>query len=295
MAITVQDCRLLAYSKSKLNVDFSSIVTLGRMNLYASESEISGAFSKYNLPVDHSLLKKVSQNNYAEPLYALLGAKKIDSMDVSTYENASVIHDMNDRIPENLLEKYTVVLDCGTIEHVFNFPVAIKNSMDMVKTGGHLILVTPANNQMGHGFYQFSPELFFRLFSEDNGFRVCEVFIRVNASWLRVKDPARVRERVELTNSQPTNLIVVAQKVEHKPGLHTPQQSDYVSTWQVEESLKSNGQASASGRMLYWYRKLVPARLRFFIHNVRELWRKQEEDVEDFGKININHYEKVDL
>jgi hypothetical protein len=30
--------------------------------------------------------------------------------------------------------------------------------------------VTPANNQMGHGFYQFSPELFFRVFSQENGY-----------------------------------------------------------------------------------------------------------------------------
>ena len=44
--------------------------------------------------------------------------------------------------------------------------------MKMVKTGGHLMLFTPANNYFGHGFYQFSPELFYRVLSKENGFEV---------------------------------------------------------------------------------------------------------------------------
>jgi len=31
--------------------------------------------------------------------------------------------------------KYDLVFDGGTLEHVFNFPVAIKNCMEMVKVG----------------------------------------------------------------------------------------------------------------------------------------------------------------
>ncbi|GHV03646.1 hypothetical protein AGMMS50229_03290 [Campylobacterota bacterium] len=42
--------------------------------------------------------------------------------------------------------------------------------MELVKTGGHLILGTPIDNYYGHGFYQFSPELFFSLLDRDNGF-----------------------------------------------------------------------------------------------------------------------------
>jgi hypothetical protein len=45
----------------------------------------------------------------------------------------------------------------------FNFPVALANAMKMAKIGGHFAARTPANNQCGHGFYQFSPGLFYRI------------------------------------------------------------------------------------------------------------------------------------
>ncbi len=38
--------------------------------------------------------------------------------------------------------------------------------------GGHFISVTFANNFLGHGFHQFSPELYFRVFCPANGFEV---------------------------------------------------------------------------------------------------------------------------
>src|SRR5438477_418150 len=79
-------------------------------------------------------------------------------------------HDMNEPIPDKFKETYTAVLDGGSLEHVFNFPVAIKNCMEMVKVGGHYLAITPANNFFGHGFYQFSPELYFTVLSKENGF-----------------------------------------------------------------------------------------------------------------------------
>ena len=40
----------------------------------------------------------------------------------------------------------------------------------MLTVGGSIFVNTPANNMMGHGFYQFSPELMYRIFAEANGF-----------------------------------------------------------------------------------------------------------------------------
>lgn len=70
---------------------------------------------------------------------------------------------MNREIPGDFIEKYSMVLDGGSLEHVFNFPVAVRNCMQMLQVGGHYLAITPANNFMGHGFYQFSPELYFSI------------------------------------------------------------------------------------------------------------------------------------
>ncbi len=36
------------------------------------------------------------------------------------------------------------MVDGGTLEHIFNVPVALKSYMEMVRVGGHLILVCPS-------------------------------------------------------------------------------------------------------------------------------------------------------
>ena len=105
------------------------------------------------------------------------------SIDASAYENATMVHDMNLPVGDELKQKFSVVIDGGTLEHVFNFPTAIRNCMEMLKVGGHFFAHTMANNFMGHGFYQFSPELFYRVFSPENGFRdASRRAVRISAS-----------------------------------------------------------------------------------------------------------------
>ena len=145
---------------------------------------------------------------FAEPFLEALGAIEIRSFDSSAYEGATNVHDLNYPIEESFKHRFTAVIDAGTLEHIFNFPVAIKNCMEMVEVGGHFIGITPTNNFLGHGFYQFSPELFFRIFSEPNGFRVMRMVIfedRPRAKWFEVADPDAIKERVSLVNAQQTS------------------------------------------------------------------------------------------
>jgi hypothetical protein len=107
--------------------------------------------------------------------------------------------------------------------------------MEMVKCGGCFFTQTPANNYLGHGFYQFSPELFFRVLSPKNGFQVehCVALEQgPRGRWFAVTDPEMARARVTLINAAPVILFVWARRVEIKPlFLETPQQSDYSAAW----------------------------------------------------------------
>ncbi len=137
--------------------------------------------------------------------------------------------------------------------------------MDMVAVGGHFLAVTPANNQMGHGFYQFSPELFFRVFTPVNGFviqRVIAFETKPGAPWYEVMDPARAGGRVKLTNRRPTFLLVQAQKTAHVKVLSvTPQQSDY--------SVKWSGDRDRSRR----FKIKLPLAARLFVRSLRSVFR----------------------
>lgn len=57
------------------------------------------------------------------------------------------------------------------------FSQPLRSIMQMLKLGGGYFAALPANNWSGHGFYQFTPELFYRTFSEENGFRVSKLLV----------------------------------------------------------------------------------------------------------------------
>jgi hypothetical protein len=75
------------------------------------------------------------------------------------------------------------VFDGGALEHVFNFPVAISSCMRALVVGGTFISSTPVNNNMGRGLYQFSPELFYRVFSQEFGVRT-ESMLAIESRYL---------------------------------------------------------------------------------------------------------------
>lgn len=71
--------------------------------------------------------------------------------------------------------------------------------MSLVEVGGLVLMSLPANNEMGHGFYQFSPDLFYRVFCEEKGYQLRGLYLVPLYSegvWLKVNDPAVLCERV---------------------------------------------------------------------------------------------------
>jgi hypothetical protein len=219
-------------------VDFDQTATLGRLNLFVDHRSLSAMLGERDGRVTDQDIRHIrtGSGGYVEEFLRHLGARNVTSIDASPYENASVVHDMNLPIGDALKEKFSVVIDGGTLEHVFNFPVAIRNSMEMLRVGGHFFSHTMANNFMGHGFYQFSPELFYRVFCADNGFRLHRTVTyeqRIGQpKWYEAADPKEIGERVELINSRPTYLIVHAERIADVPIFtKPPQQADYDALW----------------------------------------------------------------
>lgn len=93
----------------------------------------------------------------------------VKSLDVSAYEGTDYIYDLNDaNTPDRLKNRFDVIFDGGTIEHVFNVANTMSNIFAMLKTDGVVIHFTPSNNYVEHGFYQFSPTFFYDYYSTNN-------------------------------------------------------------------------------------------------------------------------------
>ena len=222
-------------------VDFSTTATIGRQGLYLTRDDLKKNFLFFYEAIEERALESLftEPSSFAEGFLKHLGAKTVHSFDFSAYEGATFIHDMNTPIAEEHKGKYSLVIDGGSLEHIFDFPTAMKNCMEMVKIGGHLAVLNPCNNFMGHGFYQFSPELLFRVLAPANGFQLEAALLveeRRNATWWSVRDPKQVCCRVELVNHCPTNLYVLGRKIDSViPFQSRPQQSDYALCWAGQE------------------------------------------------------------
>ncbi len=265
MGLDAQGARFVLYART-LGVSFQRTAMIGRQSLHLSTAELYRLLRDYGYPHGLDQVRRLYGRNqgYAEPFLELLGAESVSSFDASAYEQATDIVDLNHPLPGHYRGCYTAVLDGGSLEHVFNFPIAIRSCMEMLQVGGHFLGILPANNFLGHGFYQFSPELFFRIFTPANGFEVTKMILFEEAPrplWYEVPDPSTVERRVELINRRPTYLAVIARKISvaevFAAGVY---QSDYASLW----TARSGARQGSLLRMGRKFMGLVPTRLRIW-------------------------------
>ena len=219
--------------------DFKKTITLGRQNFW----EISVRDLK-NLTDTECPRRHLRGNEYyvEELLKDCFGSSIVDSIDISDFEGATIIHDMNVETPDELKGKYDTVIDAGTIEHIYNIPQALDNVSYLCKPGGQIIHMLPANNQCGHGFWQTSPELFFSLYSEKNGYKSTDVFLArpSNQKYFYKVIRPEIGKRVNIYSHDEVGLYIRSVRKEIEFSDRDVQQSDYVYLWS-KQSRKETG------------------------------------------------------
>lgn len=283
---------------------FARTLTLGRQQMYVSADEVrrlAREFPEFNLDA-----RSVPQaGEYCETwLQAWLACERVESIDASAYEGASIVHDMNTAIPDRWKSQFSAVIDGGSIEHIYFLTRAIANAMQMTQVGGWLFVATVANNHCGHGFYQLSPEWFFRTFSKENGFEIGDVLLMphaypgtelsANRRLVRVADPAHYGGRVGLVSNQPVMVFASARRfAEVELFRQPPQQSDYTEKWssQVDTALQLPQPSLKSRHTL---RRVVGASWRYFRRHlpIQILWQLQgRQQLRDYSLSNRRAFE----
>ncbi|TZG26052.1 hypothetical protein [Sphingomonas montanisoli] len=213
-------------------------IQIGRQGLYITLNEEAEANRMLEeAGITESYRKIIADTQYAdEALLPALGATEVITCDNSDYEGAALLWDMNDPIPRRYFETFDTLLDGGSLEHIFNVPQALANMMNFLAVSGRIISVTPSNNWLGHGFYQFGPELPFRVFQQRNGFEVNGVFLAGldgTKRLVQMFDRGAEGSRNEYGHtSHAIDLVYVATKIAAiLPFRSWPQQGDYESAW----------------------------------------------------------------
>jgi len=243
MGLDINSLNFLGYAKSS-GVNFTKTLSVGRAGISLEEQEIKSFLHRIGKKEFIKDTSSLVETKYFEPiLKEVFGAEITDSLDASDYENASMIHDLN--LSLKVERKFTAILDFGCLEHVFNLPVAIDNLINSCEVNGHILHYLPANNCCGHGFYQFSPELFFSLYSSERGFSDTQIFFVEwqddPETWYQINSPSELHSRVNIVNKAEGYLLVKTKKLANamSPLDLAPQQSDYVEWWKSgEESVQ---------------------------------------------------------
>ena len=256
MGMTFQTFDLL-----KKNIEefgkLGNVLTLGRLGNQIDTKKLK----LFGLENNKAFYKEYSD----EILIEYLGANSVDSIDNSDFESANIIHDMNNEL-NDIIKKYDTIIDIGTSEHVFNINQNLKNISKLCKTGGRIIHCLPANNQCGHGFWQFSPELFFSLYDESNGYQSTKLYLidsyNDKSYWQIKKKPKE--ERLELNSFSPLYIFVTTvKKLENT--IQKAQQSDYEYVWEKKLDNINSIKNKKSSLSVLW--KEIKDKTKLFLRN----------------------------
>jgi SAM-dependent methyltransferase len=147
-----------------------SLLTLGMPDVYFTYDHFTRMAQTVNVNLNSLADISLSHNKAfaakgyisGQTLFKSMNFERMSVLDYSAFEGADIEYDLNrDDLPPDLQERFDVIIDHGTIEHVFHIPNVFNNLFKMLRVGGRMIHSSPSSNCLDHGFYMFSPTLFY--------------------------------------------------------------------------------------------------------------------------------------
>lgn len=206
-----------------------SLLQLGVQRISPDAKAMNKSFS-----LEHGVSYSFEAPSSKKQFWQNLGFKFVSSLDISDFEGAELIWDLNVPLGDSFAEHFDVVFDGGTMEHVFKTGCVIENIGRLLKVGGLVIHEVPCSNMVDHGFYSFSPT-FFKDYYTKIGYEIVEILLIVKSRH-RAKVyqyfPREINSSIPQNwGKQNVNVWCVAQKKSNKIQVEAPYQTLYVNAW----------------------------------------------------------------
>lgn len=119
-------------------------------------------------------------DKFCETYLNTIGFPKMESLDFSEIEGAEYVHDLSLPVGPELTNKFDLVYDGGTTEHVFDIAQSFRNVDAMLRDDGIYLSCGAADGWFGHGFYQIGPDIPWRYWVASMGYKMlgCWTFNR---------------------------------------------------------------------------------------------------------------------
>jgi SAM-dependent methyltransferase len=106
--------------------------------------------------------------------FSMFSGGKLSSLDVSPYEGAAIIHDMNKELPSEHYGCADFVFDGSCLDNIFDPACALRSMSHLLRPGGRMFLFNHST-LIQSAYLAFSPEWFWDFF-EFNGYQDIQVF-----------------------------------------------------------------------------------------------------------------------
>lgn len=287
----------LIIKEAKRSSFSGSLCTLGKNDIWFTYSLLKRIAKKEKFKLNRiknirlSTKRSMANKKYISDItfFKSLFFRNIESLDVSNYENASIIFDLNKpKLPKKLENRFDNIIDAGTMEHVFHLPNMLNNLFKMLKPHGRIIHILPSSNHMDHGFFMFSPTFFYDFYSI-NGFYIRDIKIlkykiacHDTFNWKFSTYRPKKQNYSNLDKSQYA-IFCVTEKLENSTGTKIPTQGIFTKEWikSQEKPLSGIKQKLKNNKKVYTlYLKLLKLRVKIketfpFIFNLNSPKRRK--------------------
>ena len=172
-------CRTLILLHKRAGFE-GPLLTLGNQDVWADYEQLKSFFDSLECPYAEAAVRPhtsrlLAQRSdagdfvHARTFFEMMGIEEYNDLDKFEDDAPSILQDLNAPVPAELEGRFNLIIDGGTMEHVFDVRQVLENVVRMCRESGWVVHLSPSSNYVDHGFYSFSP-CFFYDFYEANGF-----------------------------------------------------------------------------------------------------------------------------
>jgi len=152
------------------------VLTLGSQGIFGTLDDLRLFFRQMGCPFRE--VEPIRTTCYATPdrdfvhaqvFFQMMGIDEYYDLDKFDYDKPKLRHDLNTPISEEMHGRFSLVVEVGTMEHVFDIRQVMENIVRLLRVGGSVVHFSVTNNWIDHGFYTFSPSFFYEFYAA-NGF-----------------------------------------------------------------------------------------------------------------------------
>jgi len=291
MGLTATNLKFILKKNKKYGFS-GPVLTLGNQDVYATEKDIKKWAGEANIKIDkpNKILYSTSSDvpkinreafNYihAKTFFEFLGISEENYYDIDkfSFDKPKIVHDLQLPIDHKFHNFFNLIIDNGTMEHIFDVKSVMENIAKTTKVGGYVLQFNPSQNFLNHGFYQFCPTLFYDFYI-NNGFDIIESYVvETRGSFERfwLYDQKRDYTGLFFNPKNRLGVCFLVRKKENIKEIVSPDQYFYKKLAEDGEAANNDFNRSILDKATNYVRRVVPIKYHGMFFSLWQLLKRK--------------------